>query len=347
MKIDILETSLHDLTLILKDNYGKGAYHAEAVFKEIFQTGSKNFKENPAFKKSGAFAETMMKDVEINLPEIVMSEKAEDNAFKFASRYNDGAIVESVIIPMNSYNTICVSTQVGCRMGCIFCETGRLGLVRNLSASEIVAQVYLARFELKHDIKNIVFMGMGEPLDNFDNLIKAIMILHEQKGLDFAMSHMTVSTAGLPEGLRKLGELGLRRLHVAVSLNAPNDEIRSRLMPINNHAPMARLKKALEEYPLRPGGCFLVEYIVIPGVNSLPEHARQVAEFIGNLPARINLIPCNPSSGGEFSATTDEEIHVFSELLTQEGLFVRKRWSKGSFVAAGCGQLGAKYKGAS
>jgi len=347
MKTDILETTLHDLTLILKKGYGKGAYHAEAIFKEIFQRGSKDFKKNKAFIKSGSFADIMMQDIEINLPEIVMTEKGEDRAFKFASRYNDGAIVESVIIPMSGYNTICVSTQVGCRMGCIFCETGRLGLARNLSASEIVAQVYLARFKLKENIKNIVFMGMGEPFDNFDNLIKAIMVLNEQKGLDFAMSHMTISTAGLPEGLKKLGELGLRRLHVAVSLNAPNDEIRSRLMPINNHAPMAKLKKALEEYPLRPGGCFLVEYIVIPGVNNLPDHAIQVAEFIGNLPARINLIPCNPSSGGEFRVTTDEEIHNFSELLTKEGLFVRKRWSKGSFVAAGCGQLGAKYKKAS
>lgn len=341
MKIDILETTLSDLTEIFNIDYGKGAFHAEAVYKEVFQKGEKEFVSNPCFDKSGALAKKLMADIDISMPEIILTEKSQDGALKFACRFNDGAAVESVIIPMNSYNTICVSTQVGCRMGCRFCETGRMGLIRNLSVSEIVGQVYAARFCLNENIKNIVFMGMGEPLDNFDNLVKAIAVLNEQKGLNFALSRMTVSTSGLPDGLKKLGDLGLRRLHVAVSLNAPNDEIRSFLMPINNHAPMTRLKKALDDYPLRKGGCFLIEYIVIPGLNNLPEHAKMVAKFIGDLPVRINLIPCNPSSGEEFKATTDAEIHEFSELLTKEGLFVRKRWSKGSFVSAGCGQLGS------
>lgn len=341
MKINILEKTLGDLVTILKNSYGKGAFHAEAIYRQVFKSGTCDLRLNPAFEKSGTFAEKIENDIQIILPEIIMKETGSDGAFKFVCRFEDGASAESVIIPMSDYKTLCVSTQIGCRMGCRFCETGRLGLLRNLSASEIVSQVFIARFHLKETIRNLVFMGMGEPLDNFDNLARAVMILNEQKGLDFAHSRMTVSTAGLPEGLKKLGEKGWRRLHVAVSLNAPNDEIRSMLMPINNHAPMAKLKKALEEYPLRSGGCFLLEYIVIPGINNMPEHAAQIAEFIGNIPARINLIPCNTSSGGEFRSPDDEELHIFSELLTREGLFVRKRWSRGSHVSAGCGQLGA------
>jgi 23S rRNA (adenine2503-C2)-methyltransferase len=342
MKISILEKTLSELVQLLKENYGKGIFHAEAIYRQVFKSGSCGFTSNQAFEKSGDFAARLENDIKLILPEIVMRETGEDGALKFVSRFEDGACVESVVIPMSDYKTLCVSTQVGCRMGCRFCETGRYGLTRNLSASEIVAQVFMARFHLGENIRNLVFMGMGEPLDNFDNLVHAITILNEQKGLDFAHSRMTVSTAGLPDGLRKLGEKGWRRLHVAVSLNAPNDKIRSWLMPVNNHAPMARLKKALEEYPLRPGGCFLVEYIVIPEINNLPEHAAEIAGFIGRIPARINLIPCNQSSGGEFRTPEDDEIHKFAELLTQHGLFVRKRWSRGSYVSAGCGQLGAE-----
>lgn len=341
MKIDILETTLQGLSEEFKTRYQKGAFHAEAVYKQVFEKGSLDLISNPAFVKSGTLADTILSDLELKIPEIIFSEKSIDGALKYACKYEDGAVVESVIIPMSDYKTICVSTQVGCRMGCRFCETGRLGLMRNLSASEIVAQVYAARFFLKEDIKNIVFMGMGEPLDNFEALVRAISVLNEQKGLNFAHRRITVSTSGLVEGLERLGGLGLRRLHVAVSLNAPNDAIRSYLMPVNNHAPMQRLKRALKEYPLRPGGCFLFEYVVIPGLNDLPEHASMIADYIGDLPVRINLIPCNPSKSGEFRATTDDEIHSFSELLSAKGLFVRKRWSKGSFVSAGCGQLGA------
>lgn len=343
-KIDILGKTLNDLSLIFSERYGKGLYHAEALYKEVFQKGKIDFKNNPSFEKSAKLASILEDDVEIRIPEIIKTEDSEDGAFKFASRFDDGAVVESVIIPMNTYNTICVSSQAGCRMGCRFCETGNLGLTRNLSASEIVSQVYNARFRLAKSIKNIVFMGMGEPLDNFDNVAQALLVLNEQKGLNFAFSRITVSTAGLPDGIKKLGNLGHRRLHVAISLNAPDNRTRSWLMPVNNHAPLEKLRKALLEYPLRPGGCFLVEYIVIPGINNLPEHAEAVAAFIGDIPARINLIPCNPSSSCEFTAATDDDIHEFTELLSAKGLFVRKRWSKGSIVAAGCGQLGAELK---
>ncbi len=340
-KIYILSATLQDLTSQIKKYYGKGAYHANAIYRHVFRKGNTDFSCNPAFTKSGSFAESIEKDIILDIPEIILSEKDKDGSLKFVSRFSDGVCVESVIIPMTTYQTLCVSTQAGCRMGCRFCETGKMGLIRNLSASEIVGQVYSARFILNSDIKNIVFMGMGEPLDNFDNLVKAIEVLNEQNGLDFAHSRMTVSTAGLPEGIKKLGEKGWRRLNLAISLNAPDNEIRSRLMPVNRHASMEKLKAALMEYPLRPGGNFLVEYILIPGVNDLPEYAAQIAAFIGKIPVRLNLIPCNPSSSGEFKKPDDLQMHKFSELLVKQGIFVRKRWSKGSTLSAGCGQLGS------
>ena len=225
-------------------------------------------------------------------------------------------------------------------MGCRFCETGRMGFKRNLTVSEITGQLFNARFILKEKIKNIVFMGMGEPFDNFDPVIRAMRIMNEQKGFDIAFRHITLSTAGLTNGIETLGNLNLPGLRLAVSINASDDKTRSWLMPMAGS--METLKKTLERFPLPKRGCFLFEYILIKGLNDSKKDAIRLSEYIKPLPVRLNLIPYNPVSRFNYKSPCDDDMKRFSDILTDNGIFVVKRWSKGRSVAAGCGQLGRK-----
>ncbi|MCG8566849.1 MAG: 23S rRNA (adenine(2503)-C(2))-methyltransferase RlmN [Desulfobacterales bacterium] len=225
-------------------------------------------------------------------------------------------------------------------MGCRFCPTGKMGLVRNLTVEEITGQLYNARHVLKKEIKNIVFMGMGEPFDNFDTVMQAVAVMKEQKGFDIAPRHITISTCGLVPGIEKLAAMDLPGLRLAVSINGPDNDIRSRIMPVNHAFPLEKLKAALEKFPLGPRGTFMFEYILIKDLNDGPDHARELAEFIHPLPVRLNLIPFNPVSGFDHTTPDDEALNQFAEILTQKGIFVIKRWSKGKSVSAGCGQLG-------
>jgi 23S rRNA (adenine2503-C2)-methyltransferase len=191
------------------------------------------------------------------------------------------------------------------------------------------------------DVRNVVFMGMGEPLDNFDQLIRAIRVLEDQRGLNIARRRMTVSTVGLTDGIEKLAALNWPQLRLAVSLNAPNDDLRSRLMPINDHFPLSQLKSVLRSYPLARGNALFIEYVLIRGQNDRPEHARQLADYLNGLPVKLNLIPYNPGSHSPFEAPTPGEVERFREALVAEGIFVRLRSPRGADIRAACGQLGA------
>ncbi|MCG8614762.1 MAG: 23S rRNA (adenine(2503)-C(2))-methyltransferase RlmN [Desulfobacterales bacterium] len=337
--IDLLATPLDQLVRILEDDYGKGLYHAEAMYREVFKIGNpdvlsaREFKSSP--KLSAALAGKLLVD-----PGQVEKTFKEDELTKFITRLSDGLRIESVIIPMTRHNTLCVSSQVGCRMGCAFCETAKLGFKRNLTASEITGQLHNARHGLGADIKNVVFMGMGEPFDNFDAVMTAIKVMNVQKGFDVALRHITVSTAGLAKEIDRLAGMNMKGIRLAISVNGPEDGIRSRLMPVNNRWDMAALKQSLTAYPLGKRGVFLFEYILIKGVNDSLAHARQLAEFIHPLPVRLNLIPYNPIKSFAHESPCDEDMHAFADWLTREGVFVIKRWSKGRSVSAGCGQLG-------
>lgn len=270
---------------------------------------------------------------------------------------------ESVLIPMigksgRSTYTLCVSSQVGCAMGCTFCETAQMGLIRSLTAAEIVGQWFAATHVLKRTVKNMVFMGMGEPMDNLDNVLQAIAVLTDHNGAAMPMSHITVSTVGRLDGMEKmkarLAETGWHRLNLAVSLNAPNDEVRSKIMPINRSAPMAALRDVLMDWPIYGGGKLCIEYVLIPGVNDAPEHAREVAAWMnpinaaymqkrgGNSPRTVlNLIPYNPRRNSPWPAPTEEAVEKFLNLLIEEGVFVKRRRTKGRDMMGACGQLGA------
>jgi len=268
----------------------------------------------------------------------------EDGLIKFVTRLDDGLCIESVIIPMSSYSTLCVSSQVGCKMGCAFCETGSNGFYRNLDTEEIVGQIYTARFHFGYEIRNVVIMGMGEPLDNFDNVIRAIRIISDQRVFNIAKRHITVSTVGMAEGLRKLAGLGWQDLKLAISLNAPNDTIRSRIMPINHTFPMGRLRQALMDYPLKRKSTIFVEYVLIKGLNDTRESARQLAEYLKPLKTKVNLIPVNPNTYADtrFETPSQEDMNRFYGWLTENGLFVRKRTARGLGLMAACGQLGGR-----
>ncbi len=337
--IKILEYTLDGLTEKFKTDYGKGTFHAKALFREIFKKGNISPLEADEFKKSSAFAAVLDKAIEIS-PGIIVKIQKEENLVKFVTRLNDGLIIESVIIPMTGYNTLCISSQAGCRMGCKFCETGKNGLKRNLTVEEITGQLYNARHTLGHDIRNVVFMGMGEPFDNFDNLIQAIKVINEQRGFDIALSHITISSSGLINGIEKLASYNFPGIRLAISINAPNNEIRSFLMPVNRRIPMERLKQSLEKYPLKKKGTFLFEYILIKGINDSDANAIELADFIKPLPVRLNLIPLNPVKNIDFLPPSDKDIHRFGNILSQNGIFVINRWTRGRSVTAGCGQLG-------
>ncbi|MGD9018154.1 MAG: 23S rRNA (adenine(2503)-C(2))-methyltransferase RlmN, partial [Desulfobacterales bacterium] len=276
-------------------------------------------------------------------PAAIADQKVDGGVTKVIFRLSDGHHIETVIVPMDRYATVCVSSQVGCRMGCRFCETAAIGFRRNLSASEIVYQVFAARHHLEVPVKNIVFMGMGEPLDNVDAVIKAIDVVKDQRGLNIAERNITLSTSGRIDGIQYLA--GIRRPHIriAVSLNAPNDDVRSKLMPINRRYPMAPLKDALLGYPLKPDNHIVIEYVLIDGVNDLACHADELADYLSGLPVKVNLIPCNPGPASPYQPPPAEAIESFRKRLVANRLFVRMRRTKGRALMAACGQLGRGF----
>ncbi len=282
-----------------------------------------------------------------------LSRVSEDgDVVKFCQKTADGYEIETVVVPMGAeiggrdktWRTLCVSSQIGCAHACAFCQTARMGLVRNLTAEEIVGQVSAARGELGADIRNIVFMGMGEPLDNFDNIVAAIRTLHDDRENQIPRRRVTVSTAGRCGGIRRLGDLRWRRLNLAVSLNAPNDQIRSRIMPVNRTEPMAELREAIASYPVRGGGHVLIEYVMLKGINDHPDHARELAEFLAGLHTCVNLIPFNSCEGLPFEPSDMPTVEDFHRRLMDVGQLVFCRNTKGRRAMAACGQLGAGSK---
>jgi 23S rRNA (adenine2503-C2)-methyltransferase len=323
----------------MRRRYGKGRYHATAAYRRIMQQGSLALDALVEFRNSGQLAEALQRDIELTLPEVVAHQQ-EGNVIKFVTRLSDGLQVESVILPMATHTSLCISCQVGCRQGCRFCQTAQNGLLRNLSAQEMVGQVLAARLHFNCQVRNIVFMGMGEPMDNLAAVTQAIRVLTDQRGLGLAHRHITVSTAGLVDGIRKLAALNWPHLKLAISLNAPNDALRSQLMPVNRRFPMEALRQALLDYPLGKKGVFFMEYVLIKNVNDSREHARQLAAYLKPLPVRLNLIGYNPQGRTPFAAPDAVDLERFKGWLVDEKVFVRLRTARGQSITAACGQLG-------
>ncbi len=344
---DILRYDYDGLTAEFDRRFGKGEYHAGALFRSLYRRGASDPGALPEFSANPSLAQSVRGAFRYSLPEIA-GRVGDETAYKFLLRLRDGYESESVVIPMRQYKSLCISSQVGCKMGCTFCETAQMGYLRSLDAGEIVAQVMVARHVLKEPIQNVVFMGMGEPMDNLDNVLQAIRILSDQRGLNIAQSAITLSTVGHVDGINKLAALaknppphGFSRLRLAVSLNAPNDEIRSRIMPVNRQWKLADLKEALRGYPLAHKDDFLfMEYVLLAGVNDSREHAIEVAEYLRDLRACVNLIPYNPRLESPFGRPDKEGVAHFYRWLMEAGQYCRIRGTKGKDAMAACGQLG-------
>ena len=316
---------------------GKGRDHARAVYAQWMRKGSmKGFAVEPHAR---ALLDQIIELTDFSLPEHQIVHN-EDGTLKFLLKLDDGLECESVFIPMHSKSTLCISSQVGCKMGCTFCETGRMGLLRSLTVEEIVSQVFIARHLLNQRLDNIVFMGMGEPLENFDRVVRAIEILTEDAGLAFGPSRITVSTSGIVDKIDAFAEVVDPRVHLAVSINAPNDEIRKKIMPVNRIWDMRALKGAMERFCAHPKREIFAEYVLIKEINDSIDAADELAEYLQGLKVKVNLIPYNPQSRDRFAPPEQEAMEAFSKRMQTHGFLTFLRQTKGRKIMAACGQLG-------
>lgn len=262
-----------------------------------------------------------------------------DKTVKLGLSTVDGHLIETVLIPMDTGRfTQCISSQVGCALGCAVCMTGTLGLRRSLTAAEIVDQIRVARRDFPDfEVRNIVFMGMGEPLHNVESVVAAVRILQSPRGLALAPRRITVSTAGVVPGIAQLGRAV--EVLLAVSLNAPNQAIRERLMPIAGRYPLDELMAALKAWPLPPRRRLTLEYVLVAGINDQPEHARELVRLVSYIRCKINLIPFNHFPGSELQSPSPEAVQAFCDILNRKNVTVTIRNSKGQDIQAACGQL--------
>lgn len=317
---------------------GKGRQHAGAFYEETMRRGSCP-REHSLFKNATRLWNNIFELTDLTVPGLV-GERHDGTTGKFLLKTHDSLEIESVLIPMQSGGTLCLSSQVGCRMGCAFCETGRMGLLRNLKTEEIVGQVFAAKFLLGFHFRNVVFMGMGEPFDNYEEVIQAARVLLDPKGLGFGRKNITISTSGRVEEIRRYTQEGKWAPNLAVSINAPNDAIRNRLMPINRKHAMQELYEALLEYCRITERQILVAYVLMQDQNDTLEHAEQLAAYLRGLNVKINLIPYNPQSRDRYKPSKAPVLEAFAARLRVLGYYTLLRLTKGSKIMAACGQLG-------
>jgi 23S rRNA (adenine2503-C2)-methyltransferase len=314
-------------------------FRARQIFGWIYRRGATDVAAMTNL--SLELRETLARDFELTTPEVVTRERSVDGTEKFLLRLTDRRQIESVFIPDTPAMTFCISTQVGCAMACAFCLTGKMGLMRNLTAAEIVGQVRILAdaLAMRGTRFNIVLMGMGEPLHNYDNTLKALRILNMPEGLRIGARHMTVSTVGLVPGILRLAEEPLQ-VNLAISLHAPNNAMRLRTMPVTRKYPIEQVLEAVRAYAERTGRQVTFEYVLLAGVNDADEHARELAQLLAPLKqlGHVNLIPVNQTAAG-YQPPGGERIRAFRELLRAGGVTSSVRAERGDDIAAACGQL--------
>jgi 23S rRNA (adenine2503-C2)-methyltransferase len=337
------KTDLKNLTqdelVAFAESLGQPAFRGRQILAWIYRYGIDDFsqmtdlaKEFRALLAEHAFMSSFSEPV---------IQVSRDGAVKFGFRLEDGFMIESVYIPEEDRATLCVSSQAGCAMGCRFCLTGSMGFSRNLSCAEIVNQVCAVRdWVVQHEKKpltNIVFMGMGEPLANLDNLLGALSLLTEQRGLDFSARRITVSTCGLVPQMLELGRQ--TRVNLAVSLHAADNATRSSIMPINNRYPLEELLAACRDYPQKKRQRVMFEYTLMTAINDSDEDARKLAKLLQGIPCKINLLSMNKGGDNSFSSPDHTRVLAFQKILRDAGYTVFIRQSRGADISAACGQL--------
>ena len=341
MPVELLGKSAEELREFAV-SLGERPFRAAQLYHALY--AERRFEFSPMTNMPAALRERLEQEARITLPRIARRFPSVDGSirylFSIGGENEKPAQIEAVFMPRDGRQTICISTQAGCAVDCHFCLTAQLGLIRNLTPGEIVGQVLVALEENRGQLApqtNVVLMGQGEPLLNYDATMAAVRILLDPKGVALAPRHVTLSTSGIVPGIERLGREKIRP-SLAISLNASSDEQRDALMPINRKYPLGVLLDACQRYPLRPREYFTFEYVLLGGVNDTPEDARRVVHLTARIRAKVNLIPWNPGNL-PYRAPTAESIEEFQRILVDKGVPTFVRYSRGQDVFAACGQL--------
>lgn len=327
---------------------GEKPYRADQILKWIHFNGMQDFSGMSNISKE--LRQKLSEMAEVSVPQIIYEKAASDGTYKWLLRLNDGNCIETVFIPEKTRGTLCISSQVGCILNCDFCSTGKQGFNRNLTTAEIISQLWIAIRKLSktngvhdHQVTNVVMMGMGEPLLNFDNVVPALNLMLDDFGYGLSKRRVTLSTAGVVPAmyeLRKVTDVAL-----AVSLHAPNDELRNKIVPLNKKYPLKDLMAACREYFKNDHKRHItMEYVMLDKVNDTPEHARQLIKLLNGIPVKINLIPFNPFPHTDYQRSNMLTINRFRDILMQAGLNTTIRRTRGDDIDAACGQLVGQVK---
>ena len=317
---------------------GSKKFHADQLFSWLYEKRISSISDITNIKKE--ILQQLVSDYSFSKLRLVQVERDVD-VCKYLFELNDGEHIEAVLMMHDYGNSVCISSQVGCNMGCRFCESGRRKKVRNLETWEMVTQLLMIEEDLKKRVSHVVVMGIGEPFDNYDNLLKFFLIINHPKGLAIGARHITVSTCGIVPKILEFSNFPLQ-INLAISLHAPNDELRNQIMPINKAYPLKELIQALEIYLEKTNRRITFEYILLAGVNDTEECAVELAKLVGHLNCYINLIPYNETNNLEFRRSNTVQIMKFYDILKKNRLNVTIRREFGSKISAACGQLRSK-----
>jgi 23S rRNA (adenine2503-C2)-methyltransferase len=334
---DAAELELDELERYLS-SIGVARFHARQIFQWIYRRGETNFEAMTDLGRE--LRSQLARDLFVGTPSLVRRERSEDGTTKLLLQLADGQFIESVFIPDTPSQTFCISTQVGCAMRCAFCLTGKMGIVRNLTAGEIAGQVRVLVRELQmHGQRfNIVLMGMGEPLHNYDATMKALRILGDEHGLAVAPRRITLSTVGVLPALERLATEPFMP-NLAISLHSTTEDQRDLLVPINRKYGLKELLDACRRFPLKRRHRITFEYVLLKDVNDSPEDARRLVKLLHGIKGKVNLLPLNEAAGIPFERPPDERVNRFAQILAERGVTVSVRRSRGRDIRAACGQL--------
>lgn len=345
-KINLLDYTLSDLEQYFIQ-LGEPKFRAKQIFRWVHLNGANNFAVMTDV--SNSLKSKLSEIAEIKIPQLVSEHTASDGVIKWALEVGDGNKIETVYIPEEDRGTLCISSQVGCALECQFCSTGRQGFNRNLTPGEIVGQLWWANQQLGHNpkagkiITNVVMMGMGEPLANYENVVKAMHIMLDDNAYNLSKRKLTLSTSGMIPGIDRLKEDC--PVSLAVSLHASNDEVRDVIIPLNKKYPIKELMAACSRYlSSSPKDFITFEYVMLKDVNDKLQHARELTKIVGNMPCKFNLIPFNPFPNSGFESSSRDQILQFQKVLRNAGFITTIRKTRGEDIDAACGQLVGKVK---
>ncbi|MBA7639819.1 putative dual-specificity RNA methyltransferase RlmN [subsurface metagenome] len=334
-KKDIKNFTLNELQEEVK-NLGTEKYRATQLFNLLYKKGIEDFRDMLSLPTS--FRNLLQENFYISKIELVNLAKSKDQTEKYLFKLEDGNLIESVLIFSDKRVTECISSQIGCKYNCLFCESGKKDFTRNLTVSEILNQVLFVKKKIKSNLNNIVFMGIGEPLDNYDNVVKAICILNPKDAFNIGARKITISTCGVIPAIKRLQERNWQ-IELSVSLHAPENKLRSYLMPVNNMYPLPDLIEACKNYAEKTKRQITFEYILIKELNDSLIYADKLAKLIGGFNSKVNLITFNPAPDSLLQAPGISQVKSFKNKLAARGIPITIRISKGNDISAACGQL--------